>query len=424
MYYNRLKTSEFFRNFITLMGGTGTAALISIVVAPLLTRLYSPEDFGIFAVFISIASIITSIGCLRYEIAIMLPRYHYKAVQLVALCLVLCCGVSFFTLLVVIFWAENIADIFNKADLVHYLYLLPLIIFVSGATSVMTYFSNRHKRYKALSISKVANSLSSAISKYSFGYAQLGPIGLILGQIIGICLGSITIWSLSWVKLRASLPRLSAKGLFKTFLKYKNYLYFSMPAALVGALSSNLHIILFAKFYGEGNVGYIALATQILMTPLAIIGTSFSQIFYQKISLLENSLNILNLYKKSLLILMPVSGFIILVSFLIPDFLLTWVFGSEWQNLGNYFMPLSLFFAAQFLGSTVSTIYIKLDRLGFLFIFSVINTTVTVGSIFIAYYYNFTFLNALIVFSLAKAIIYVGLALYGISAIQNTRNKF
>lgn len=106
---NQLKASEFFRNLLTLMTGTGLAALITVFSAPFITRLYSPEDFGGFALFFSMATIIGSIACLRYEVAIVLPRFNFRAVQLVALSLIFCIGASFLSLLGVIFFGSIIA---------------------------------------------------------------------------------------------------------------------------------------------------------------------------------------------------------------------------------------------------------------------------------------------------------------------------
>ena len=92
--HSRIKSSEFFRNLLTLMTGSGLAAFITVISAPLVTRLYTPEDFGVFALFISITSVVGAIACFRYDVAIVLPRYNYQAVQLASLSIALCVFVS------------------------------------------------------------------------------------------------------------------------------------------------------------------------------------------------------------------------------------------------------------------------------------------------------------------------------------------
>jgi len=47
---NKLKLkSEFAKNVLTLMTGTTIAQAIPIAISPILTRIYTPEDFGVFA---------------------------------------------------------------------------------------------------------------------------------------------------------------------------------------------------------------------------------------------------------------------------------------------------------------------------------------------------------------------------------------
>ena len=67
------KKENFASDVLTLAGGTTFAQILTILSVPILTRLYGPEDFGVWALYISITSIITVIACMRYEYSIMLP---------------------------------------------------------------------------------------------------------------------------------------------------------------------------------------------------------------------------------------------------------------------------------------------------------------------------------------------------------------
>ena len=77
--------SEFTRNVLTLMTGTTIAQAIPIAISPILTRLYTPKDFGVLALFVAITSIFGSIANGRYELAIMLPKKDEDAVNILAL---------------------------------------------------------------------------------------------------------------------------------------------------------------------------------------------------------------------------------------------------------------------------------------------------------------------------------------------------
>ena len=61
--------------------------IIGILLIPLITRLYSPDDFGVFQLFLSISGILISFSCLAYQFAIMLPKEDEDSGQI---SLVLC----------------------------------------------------------------------------------------------------------------------------------------------------------------------------------------------------------------------------------------------------------------------------------------------------------------------------------------------
>ena len=80
-------SSSFAANVLKLVTGTTFAQVIIVLASPLLTRLYGPEAFGFLALFTSITSIIGVIACMRYEMAIMLPKTDEEAANLLGLCL-------------------------------------------------------------------------------------------------------------------------------------------------------------------------------------------------------------------------------------------------------------------------------------------------------------------------------------------------
>src|SRR5579859_6097194 len=72
---------------IMLTGAAGGQA-VSLLLSPLLTRLYSPQEFGTLSVYSAIVAILVVISSLRYELALPLVRDDEDAVNLMAVCLV------------------------------------------------------------------------------------------------------------------------------------------------------------------------------------------------------------------------------------------------------------------------------------------------------------------------------------------------
>ena len=113
----KLSGSEFSRNVLILMTGTTVAQSIPILISPILTRLYSPEDFGLFALFLGIVSILGSIANGRYEIAIMLPKKDEDAINISVLSFLISFVFSIVLLLIVIFFSDFIVSILGNEEI-------------------------------------------------------------------------------------------------------------------------------------------------------------------------------------------------------------------------------------------------------------------------------------------------------------------
>ena len=76
--------------------GTGTifSQLLNIITIPILTRLYSPADFGLLGIFTAVLTVIMTFISFRYEYAIPVPKDTENAAHLLVLCIVSICSVS------------------------------------------------------------------------------------------------------------------------------------------------------------------------------------------------------------------------------------------------------------------------------------------------------------------------------------------
>ena len=109
--------SPFASDILKLVSGTAFAQIITILASPILTRLYSPEAFGFLAIFISITSIVGVIACMRYELAIMLPKSDEKAANLLALCLLSVVAISGLTVPALYFGSDAIISLLKAPGL-------------------------------------------------------------------------------------------------------------------------------------------------------------------------------------------------------------------------------------------------------------------------------------------------------------------
>ena len=177
--------SEFVRNVLTLMTGTTIAQAIPIAISPILTRIYTPDDFGIFALYMSIAGIISVIATGRYELAIMLPKDDKDAINIGVLSIIIAFFISLIVFLIVLIFNQEITNLLNNPKISNWLYFIPLSILLTGIFQSYNYWTNRKKGYKKLSITNITQTSTTAGSNIAMGFAKFGSSGLIIGTLIG-----------------------------------------------------------------------------------------------------------------------------------------------------------------------------------------------------------------------------------------------
>jgi len=177
---------------VMLIGGVLSYGL-TIIVAPILTRLYTPENFGILALFVSITSILSIVICWRYELAIMLPEKDERAINVLVLAVLVAIGMSIIYLLAVVFFREKLAMSLNAPRLVPWLWCVPLSALCSGLYLAFNYWASRKKRFKQVAVSNICQSGSSAVTQIGVGISATSNAGGLVG---GYMAGQIAATSL------------------------------------------------------------------------------------------------------------------------------------------------------------------------------------------------------------------------------------
>ena len=154
--------SSFFSNVLKLVSGTTLAQLITILTAPIISRLFAPDDFGVLTVFTSLIGIISIVICLRYEYAIMLPEDDGDAANLFALCLAMAFGISGAVAVFLLFTGHSLANLLKSPELYAFFWLIPIGLLIQGLFAALNYWNSRTKHFGRLSIARVAASLTTS----------------------------------------------------------------------------------------------------------------------------------------------------------------------------------------------------------------------------------------------------------------------
>ena len=262
------------------MTGTTVAQAIPIAISPILTRIYSPENFGVFTVFMAIVGILAPIANARYEVAIMLPERDDDAINIFALGLLITSALTIF-LFIGIFFSQELIVTQVSNDIGPWLYLIPISVFFIGIFNVLSYFNIRKRYYKDMASAKIFKATAMAVIQVSMGFLKQGVSGLISGQII-----SQTIANFRLVKNlfedKEILSRITKERMWGQAKKHKNFPKFSLWAALLNSLSIHLSNVLISLFFSVSTLGFYSLVYRVLGTPSALIGGSIGQVFYQQ----------------------------------------------------------------------------------------------------------------------------------------------
>jgi lipopolysaccharide exporter len=356
--------SNFVANVLKLISGSVTAQVLGILLVPLLTRIYNPDDIGIFQIFLSITGILIIFSTFSYQFAIMLPKTEEDSANVALLCAILVTLVSLLIALVVYFLPQNVEYIFNSPGISKYLIYIPALTFFNGIYFVQNYWLSRKTRFGVISGSRISNTLSTKVFQLLIPIWSVSPFGLIFGYTAGY--GIADLFMLKGMKEDIKVfKKVSVKKMKEMAIQYKNFPLFSSWSDLANTISPQLPTFLLAYFYGTTVVGYFSLANQVVNMPMGLLGAAIEQVFFQKISEAKNRNNpeemkiiVSEVYKK--LILIGVFPMILLL--ILGKEIFTFAFGKNWYVSGIYIKILVPWIFLVFLSSPISTLYMVFDK--------------------------------------------------------------
>jgi O-antigen/teichoic acid export membrane protein len=395
-----------------LMTGTTIAQAIPIAISPILTRIYTPEDFGIYAIFLAISAIFGSISNARYELAIMLPKKDEDAINIFALGLILTSSISLLILVLIIIFIDYFVQTIGNEDIRIWLYFVPVAIFFTGFYKLLNYFNNRKKYYKDIKNTIIIKSIVLAIVQLSIGFIKTGATGLISGQIISNIFANVKLLN-NIIKDKFLLSKVSKLKILALAKRYKDFPKYSMWAGLFNTLSNNLINILIPTIFSLTTLGFYSLVNRVLGMPSNLVGGAIGQVFYQTATKEKQqtgkAINTFNSTIKKLLIIgIPSFG----VLFFIVEDLFAFVFGEDWRVAGVYAQLLiPVFFVRFVVGplSMLNMVFLK-NKNGLIFQFILLFSTVLV--FVVSKYLFFSFENFLTLFSVSWIFVYTFFGMY------------
>jgi O-antigen/teichoic acid export membrane protein len=265
------------RDVATLTIGTALAQGIAIAVTPLLTRLYTPSDFGLLAVFLAVSSVGATFVTLRYESSILVPKENGESANLVLLSLLLGLGLSVVLGLLGVLIPADLQEKIGLGILGNW---LPIAFFSAAflsALAIMQGWFNRQKKYQHMALLRIGQSTIAAGLAVLLGFLSTSN-GLLIAQIVSsFCICLLALWF-----GRSATYLWKQQHLRQTAFLHKNTPKYLLPTALLDVVTLQLPVLLISAWFGAEEAGQFSMAWRLLMIPMALIGGAVGQVFLQK----------------------------------------------------------------------------------------------------------------------------------------------
>ncbi|MBN4062476.1 MAG: hypothetical protein COA57_16065 [Flavobacteriales bacterium] len=358
-----LPQSEFFKNVATLITGTAISQFIPFLILPVLQRwFYSPEDFGLLAVYISLTTVFTNVSTFKYEYAIVLQKRLKNAANLAFLSFYFVLGVSLISLIISVVFKKQLTGYFEIGSSNNFLLLVPVTVLCVGIYEIFNYWNNREKRFSTMAFSKVVQTGTAETTKLLSGLKGLISGGLIVGRVMGQFF-SLAYMFFHFLKRDVKILRLhSVKKMRQLAVANKEFPLFTAPSTFLTALIYFTYINLFLKYYGAEAVGMIGVSMSYVAAGMGIISTSISQVFYREIAEITDKKRLQYFYLRFAIRLFALSMVLVMSAYLIPDRWVVYVLGEKWSSLMEVLRIIILWLSIYFVSTSLGFIYIKVGR--------------------------------------------------------------
>ncbi|MGA7303241.1 MAG: oligosaccharide flippase family protein [Rhodothermales bacterium] len=354
-------SDDFLPSVTTLMSGTTLAMGLTYIARPVLTRLYTPEMFGILGVFTALVAVLTTISSGRYDDAVMLPEDDDQARNVFTLGLSILIALSVLTIPVAVF-NDAIAGSIGKPQLAPYLVLLPFSLLCAGLARLLESWLTREKRFRAVAAGRASQSATSVPIQLTAGLQHVGPWGLVAGLVAGQAAAAGVLAALSRRRLLdGAVPQLA--DLKRIARRFRDFPFFSGPSALLNSTSTQLPAFLLFFFFDATVVGHYAQAYALLAVPIGLVGSSVAQVYFVKAARckLEGGLDVLTrgVFRR----LVEVGLFPMLVVLVAGPQLIGFVLGPDWTTAGVYAQWLAVWLLFVFISSPLTRLFDVLEKL-------------------------------------------------------------
>lgn len=370
-----------------LSASTVLLMFIPLFVTPILSRLYTPEDYAAWGIFSSTYYIISGFIFLSYENTIVKSNKPEEVPSLVALCLLVCWSITF--LIAVVFSIGKWASLPFFKDFPS-IPLLVVLILATTTHKLCGAMANREKRYGMMSVANIVNGSAQAVIRILLGIFPIVSYGLLVGNVTAHAITALLLLiGLRDVLLRKDfVAAISWKEIKGLAVKNKKFPLFDMPARLIEFAMANLTLIILTFFYAKSEIGCYSMVVQFLLVPITMVGTAMAGVFYREISESRADATMVSLTtRRAAKITFFISVLPALFLSLGGDKLLVIILGDQWIEAGPMALCLAVYSIPLILSEPLLPVFRALDRQEVRFKWNLINLICSFSALIAAVFF-------------------------------------
>lgn len=421
-----IKENDFIRGVTILISGTALSQTMIVALTPLLTRLYSPEVFGMLSVYLSIVLTISIVTSWYYDTAIPLPEKDEDAINLLGLSLVILIFNTILIALALGLLKEPVLKTFDTNGLSDILFFIPFSIFGFGLFKLFEMWMVRKESYGHITNGKVRMNLTQIFSQASLGFIWPSPASLMTGEVLGRLVGGGGMAYVSWKKIRNQWKCISMKSLKRMARRYIRFPLIASWSSLLNSLSQHLPTLFIAFALGTKAAGLYLLADRVLALPDALLGYSVKQVYLAKsarllhVSFEKFTSLFWNTFKK----MSVISLVVYLLIALAAPIIFPVVFGKGWDEASVFLQCLSFLYACKLIISPVKEVFILLEEQFIGAVAEIIRFILLLIGMAIAYLLLEQSWQVVLCVSIAGAFSNIGIVFFSLFVLKRGKLKF
>lgn len=409
-------------NVSVMLVGSVAGQAVSLLLAPVLTRLYSPTQFGYLSVYSAVLSIFGVVASLGLELAIPICMADVECANLLALNGLVLVGTT--TLVALFAWlvSAHMLQVLWVGSLADYRWLLPIGFACLGGYYIMVAVATRGGEFRDIARTRISQGISGPVSQILLGLIGVGAPGLVIGYVIGQSSGTLLLCNRLLVQQRVWLQQITWRGIAAMARRYNTFPLLASWARLLDMAGGGMALfVLVSACYSPEIAGFMFLSERVIARPLLIVSTSLLQVFTGEAGRAVTQDPVL--LRRRFYQVVPRQFLLVAVWILFANLLAGWafplLFGAQWGDAVPYLRALSLSYLMMSVLHPVSTTLQMLEHQVTAAVWQICRLVLIVASVLLARRAGLSAVDALWISSLVQAACCLALLALMIGAIEH-----